>query len=125
MSKSDHDAMKSLSLDSVICFCGVNDDNDIRDADTFYKEYSPTIFSDDFISVAFDSSKVWASYEWDSTYYNAYPFLNTASDLKNPKIAAINLSFPIMKGEKEGTLGTLTFIETKNSYKLFGYFTIP
>ena len=126
MSKSDYKAMKSLSLDSIICFCGdVDDNNDIKAVDTFYNKYSPKLFSDDFVSIAFDSSKVWSRYDWDSMYYYAYPFLTTISDLEYPKIVEINFSFPIPKGEEEGTLGTLAFIETKNSYKLLGYFTIP
>jgi hypothetical protein len=49
----------------------------------------------------------------------------TISDLEYPRIVEINLSFPIPKGEIEGTLGTFVFIETKKSYKFFGYFTIP
>lgn len=126
MSKSDYETRNSLSCDSIVCFCAdVHANNIAKPVDTFYKKYSEKLFSDTFISLAFDSSKVWVRYDLDSMYYNAYPFLTTISDLEKPKVAEINLSFPAPPGERVGTLGTLTFIETNSTYKFVGYFTIP
>jgi hypothetical protein len=125
ISKLDYTTLESLSFDSVICPDCISIGNGVMTGDTFYKNYAKDLFSNSFISLIFDSSKVRCSYDFDSTNFNAYPFLTTISDLKNPKVAEIFISYPVSNGDSEGTLGILGFIETKQGYKFFGYSTIP
>jgi len=127
ISTSDFNGFKQFSTDSIICtICGIhNDEYNITASDTFYKKFASDIFSKAFVNLTFDSSKVRCSYDYDSSYFYAYPYLTTISDIDKPKIAQIFVSFPLRSGETEGTSAILGFIETKATYKFFGYSTIP
>lgn len=126
---STHDfiGLKQLSTDSIICtICGIqHEEHNITASDTFYRKFASDLFSKSFVHLIFDSTKVRCIYDYDGTYFYAYPYLTTISDLDRPKIAQIFVSFPLRSGEKEGTSVVLGFIETKKTYKFFGYSTIP
>jgi len=127
ISTLDYKTFKSLSSDSIVCpNCVWPTKKEVVIAvDTFYYKYANDLFSNSFIRLVFDSSKVRCRYDFDSVYFNAYDYLMTISDLEKPKIAQIFISYPISNGDSEGTLGVLGFIETKVGYKFFGYSTIP
>jgi hypothetical protein len=126
ISKSDYTTLRALSCDSIICpHCVSAEENSVMPADTFYKHFAKSLFLDPFSSLIFDSTKIRCRYDFNNTNFDAYPFLTTISDLKNPKIAEIFISFPVSDGNSEGTTAILDFIETKLGYKFFSCWSIP
>ena len=84
ISKSDYSRLKYLSLDNVICpNCVSVEKSNVLPANIFYQEYAKDLFSNSFISLIFDSTKVRCSYDYDSINFNAYPFLMTISEIEN------------------------------------------
>jgi hypothetical protein len=127
LSTNGFEGLRQLSTDSIICpNCGIhNEKYSIAIIDTFCKNFASDLFSKSFVNLMFDSSKVRCSYDYDSSYFYAYPYLTTASNIDKPKIAQIFVSFPLRSGETEGISAILGFIETNATYKFFGYSTIP
>ena len=126
LSKGDYKTLESFSSDSIVCTnCVSVNEKVVMAADTFYQKYSKDLFSNDFVRLVFDSSKVRCSYDFDSVYFNAYDYVTTISDLEKPRVAQIFISYPISNGDSEGTSAILGFIETKLGYKFFDYSTIP
>lgn len=127
ISTNDFKVLKQLSTDSIICtICSIhNKEYNITASDTFCRNFASDLFSKSFINLTFDSSKVRCSFDYDSSHFYAYPYLTTVSNIDKPKVAQIFVSFPLRSGETEGTSAILGFIETKTTYKFFGYSTIP
>jgi hypothetical protein len=127
LSTNDFEDLKQLSTDSIICpNCGIHNENySITTIDTFFKNFASDIFSKSFVNLMFDSSKIRCSYDYDSSYLYAYPYLTTISNIAKPKVAQIFVSFPLRSGETEGTSAIFGFIVTKASYKFFCYSTMP
>jgi hypothetical protein len=128
VSKGDLTTLRELSLDSIICHnCVSIDERPTMVADTFYVKHAQKLFSKSFAALILDSSKIKCSYDLDSTYFYAYRFLMTASDITKPKLAVMFVEYPALKtnGDGEHNSGLLGFLETKNGYKYFGYSTIP
>ena len=126
ISKSDFKTLTSLSFDSIICDdCLPMEENRVIPVDTFYKKYAKDLFSNSFVSILSDSSKIRCSYDYDSVHFHARPFLTTASDLRKPKVAQIFISYNVPPGELESSSGIMCFVETRGGYKFFEYSTIP
>src|SRR4029079_13678836 len=86
ITKSDFNTLTSMSFDSVICDdCIPREEHRVIPADTFYNMYAKQIFSNSFVSLLSDSSKIRCRYDNDSVHFNAHPFLKTISDLSQPK----------------------------------------
>jgi hypothetical protein len=127
LSANDFEGLRYLSTDSIICpNCGIhNEEYNITSVDTFCRNFAADLFSESFVILTLDSSKVRCSYDYDSSYFYTFPFLTTVSDIDKPRVAQIFVSFPLRSGETESSSAILGFIETKASYKFFGYSTIP
>ena len=127
VSNSDYKTLRRLSLDSITCDNCVSTEErpTTMAADTFYSKHATDLFSKSFSTLLLDSSKVRCSYDLDSSYFYAHPFLTTLSDMTKPKLAVMFIKYPISNSEGEPNSGLLGFLETKNGYKFFGYSTIP
>lgn len=128
VSKGDLTALRELSLDSIICDnCVSIDKRPTMAADTFYVKHAHNLFSKSFATLILDSSKIKCSYDLDSSYFYAYQFLMTASDIEKPKLAIMFVEYPALKTNSDGeqNSGLLGFLETKKGYKYFGYSTLP
>jgi len=125
--KSDFNKLTSMSFDSVICDdCIPPEEHRVIPADTFYQKYAKQIFSNSFVSLLSDSSKIRCRYDYDSVHFKAHPFLSAVSDLNKPKVAQIFVSFGTpTTGEPEGNSAIMCFIETKDGYKFVEYSTVP
>lgn len=127
ISTNDFTGLQQLCTDSIICtLCRIhNKEHNIMTDDAFCTKFASDLFSKSFVNLMFDSSKVRCSYDYDSSYFYAYPYLTTVSDIAKPKVAQIIVSFPLRSGETEGNTAILGFIETESTYKFFGFSTIP
>ncbi len=110
--------LKPMSAD-----CMVDEASRIIPADEFYREHS-FIFDSFFVSGMRNKENVRAVYREGEWVADSVCIPGSIRLARSRKVN-IFVSFPLRKGEIEGSSGILEFLETKSGYKFCGYSSIP
>jgi hypothetical protein len=122
----DFITLKSMSADCISCMNCMKLDEEYRDmgVEEFYRDHASFIFDSLFVSLMNNNKYVRGSYKTDDWYPDS-TCITTNTRIDNPKGVNVYVSFPLRKGDYEGSTAILDFIETKLGYKFYGYSTIP